>query len=80
MAISEYTHKKQNEKEIYTGHMGWSGANFEVTISGSGNSTEYKIKVTGGQFDIDEGLDITITGEWEIMELKELLNLVAPKK
>jgi hypothetical protein len=52
---------------------------FEAIIEGSGNSTTYTITCTEDQFDLYKPLTFTVMGEWEIMELANFLQSIAPQ-
>lgn len=81
MSISKYTKRVNKEEYVttYSGYLDLSGAEFFVTIEGDGNSTTYSIGIEGGQFDIHEPFQITVMGEWEMMELFEIMKLISPK-
>lgn len=70
----------QTGTTIYSGDLGLSGATFTAEVEGSGNSATYRITIEGGQFDMHgEPLYISIVGEWEMMELFEIMKLITPK-
>ena len=66
--------------KLIQGHCLFSGGEFSAFVEGSGNSTTYRFTFTGGQYDIyEEQTEITIMGEWEMMQVAEVINLIAPR-
>jgi hypothetical protein len=61
---------------IYSGELD-GGATFTATRTGpGGNNATYRIVIEGGQFD---HLEMTVMGEWEIMQLLEIMKLITPQ-
>ena len=60
-----------------------SGGEIDITVSGDGNGTHYKVHAQGAQFDFRPGelhshpLRFDVVGEWEFRELAEALALQA---
>lgn len=71
---------KETDTHIWSGSLNASGATFTAETSGSGNSATFKINIQGGQFDMGrEAFYISVVGEWEMMELLEIMKLITPK-
>ena len=76
--INDYHVSKTQYGKIISGNFGPSAGEFTVEYSGDGgNADEYKITLSGGQFDMDgKPTVITIVGCWELNEVAELFNLI----
>lgn len=77
--ISDYAVKNERDgTRIITGNFSASAGSFVVEYCGDGgNSDEYKITLSGVQFETDgKPTVITIVGCWEFNELAALVNLV----
>lgn len=73
------------EKQIYSnGDVVYKGygdivGTFTCKVSGSGNSTVYKITTEGDQYDMEKPFSFEVMGEWEMMDLAKFLTSIAPK-
>jgi hypothetical protein len=75
--ISEIGVYPTEEGKILHGTFSASAGEFECKVSGDGNAQTHEFSFSGGQLD---DVKFTITGEWEIRELAELLQVLVDGK
>ena len=74
MYIHKYTkeHDPNTGENIWYGDLHCTGATFIARVKGSGNNATFEITIPGRS-------TIKVTGEWEVMELFEIMKLITPK-
>lgn len=76
MQVTKYSVHKTQNTITYTGEIDWTGETFIATAQGDGNAALFTICIKNGN---EEKINLTVTGEWEVMGLLEILKLIAPQ-